>query len=171
MMKKAIFATAVIVLAIAARGQEKDTKPHDNAITFGIGSGSSDISVRHIFRDRWTVLGTLGYGFPGVINVGASSSSAYELGIGLRRNFGSRPFRPFAHLEANRVWYDAGCAHISSSAYVGGGGVEYFVAPRVSIEGLAGVEHFANNQRCDANSYHYRSTSTFRSAVSVSFYF
>ena len=121
--------------------------------------------------DRWTVLGTLGYGFPGVINVGASSSSAYELGIGLRRNFGSRPFRPFAHLEANRVWYDAGCAHISSSAYVGGGGVEYFVAPRVSIEGLAGVEHFANNQRCDANSYHYRSTSTFRSAVSVSFYF
>ena len=171
MMKRTIFAAVVIVIAIAAQAQEKETKPHDNAITFGVGFGSTDIAVRHIFRDRWAVLGRLGYGSQGPTLAPSGSADSYDLGIAVRRMFGTKPFRPFAHLEAIRHWSRFGCSHTASMSYVGGGGVEYFLAPRVSVEGLAGAEHDTVHSHCEDNTFHAHQTITLSSGVFVSFYF
>ena len=170
-MRRRIFLMVMVMIAASMHAQEKER--HDNAVTFG-AFGGGDLSVRHIFRDRWCVLGRVGYGTLGDIVVSPSpnvSSDAYELGLAVRRTFGVKPFRPFVHLEAIRNWYDFGCTHTASMDYLGGGGVEYFVAPRVSVEGLGGIEHNTLNSRCQDNTYRAHQTLTFRSGVFVSSYF
>jgi hypothetical protein len=169
--EKIIFAATALVIAVAAQAQEKDTKPHDNAITFGVGLSSADVAVRHIFRDRWAVLGRVGYGSQGPAIASSGSVDSYDLGVAVRRMFGTKPFRPFAHLEAIRRWSRFGCNHTATMSYVGGGGVEYFVAPRVSVEGLAGAEHDSVQGHCDDNTFHAHQTITLSSGVFVSFYF
>ena len=155
---------------------------HPNGITFGIGNASSDIAVRHLFGNEWAALGTLGYshGAVAVIDVSGESHplTSWSLGLTARRYVKGGNLRPFAEAGGGLRWNDIGfgsCGSTHNPFATAGGGVEYKVAPQVSIEGSAGLSYWSFSQRCEVNGVvtrvHQNSLSTFRSALSLTFYF
>ena len=155
---------------------------HPNGITFGIGNSSSDIAVRHLFGNEWAALGTLGYSHGNAFAVDASGNShaltAWSLGLSARRYVKSGNLRPFAEAGGGLRWNELGgtpCGSPHNPFATAGGGVEYKVAPQVSIEGSAGLSYSSFSQRCEVNGvvtrFHQNSLSTFRSALSLTFYF
>jgi len=150
-------------------------------LTFSIGSGDNAIALRCIVSPQWMVLGILGFshGDNGVVgSIGSQSSvTSWALGAGVRRVFVSEELRPFVEFDASvRRTQLPGCGHISSPFGSLSGGVEYFVAKRVSIEGSAGVNYINISERCSSSDfgeirYDAHTLSTFRSALSVTFYF
>lgn len=149
--------------------------------TFSVGQGDSAVSLRRIVSPQWMVLGTLGFshGNNGVVGTAANpapSVTSWSLGAGVRRVFVSEELRPFVEVDAAlRRSNLPGCGHINSPLVFAGGGVEYFVARRVSIEGSAGVNYTNLSEHCvsDFGEFRYdaHSFSTFRSALSLTFYF
>jgi hypothetical protein len=150
--------------------------------SFLLGQPDSGISVRRVLTPQWTVLGTLAYAH-GTTATGVTGAPApvfdqtsWALGAAIRRVFISEELRPFVQVEgAYRRTSLGGCEHTSYPFFAADGGVEYFVAKRVSIEGSAGLNHSHFSQRCsdDTTSVRYdsSSTATFRSAISLTFYF
>src|SRR2546423_4391399 len=152
-------------------------------ITFSLGQPDSSIAVRRLLTPKWTALGTLSFAHgssDAVAAIAPVDTTSWSLGAGVRRVFISEELRPFVEIDAAlRRTTLPGCAHINYPYVTAGGGVEYFVARRVSIEGSAGVSYSQVSENCSvpgsAGTIDYRfdshSFSTFRSAISLTFYF
>lgn len=179
-----IHRSALLLLLLACTpvfAQDADRK---TGLTFSVGQGDSAIAVRRIVTPQWTLLGELSYehGSISPTSVGGPNIDVtrWGIGAGVRRVFTSDQLHPFLQLAANinRATLP-GCGHASYPGIAGSGGVEYFVARRVSIEGVAGLSYSRFSQRCSAPDvgtgtevgYDSSTFSTFRSALSVTFYF
>src|ERR1043165_997860 len=172
--------SALLLFLFAALPLFAQSSPPERktGFTFSLGSGDSAISVRRIVSPQWMVLGTLGFshGNDGVGTINGSSVTSWLLGAGVRRVFVSEELRPFVELDAGiRHTNLPGCGHINSPFAFAGGGVEYFVAKRVSVEGSAGINYTNISEHCvsdfGAVTYDAHSFSAFRSALSLTFYF
>jgi hypothetical protein len=170
----------VLLLFLSAATISADT--HPNGITFGIGNSSSDIAVRHLFGNQWAGLATLGYSHGTAFYTDPSGQShaltAWSLGLTARRYVKEGTLRPFAEAGAGLRYSSLGgtpCDNPRNPFATAGGGVEYKVAPQVSIEGSAGLDYSSFSQRCNFDGVvtrsHQNSLSTFRSALSLTFYF
>jgi hypothetical protein len=168
-----------LLLLLSAAALSAQT--HPNGITFGIGNSSSDIAVRHLFGNEWAALGTLGYSHGAIIavdtNGGTHPLTAWSLGLTARRYIRPGDLRPFAEAGGGLRWSgnEGICSGVHSPFATAGGGVEYKVASQVSIEGSAGLSYSSFSQRCEFGGVvthnHQNSLSTFRSALSLTFYF
>lgn len=175
--------SALLLLLFAAVPLFAQSPPPDRktGLTFSIGSADNAIALRRIVSPQWMVLGIFGVsrGNFGVVagNGEQPSVTSWALGAGVRRVFVSEELRPFLELDASvRRTELPGCGHLSSPFGSLSGGVEYFVAKRVSIEGSAGVNYTNVSERCNSSDfgeirYDAHTFSTFRSALSVTFYF
>ena len=171
----------LLLLLLSATTLFAQDAEHRTGLTFSAGFGANDIAVRRMIGSEWAALGTLGYQRSNAFVTTASSEPVdvdfWTLTAGARRYFAQKPLRPFA--EANlglRLMEFPGCGHLRNPYASAGGGVEYSIAPRVSIEGSAGLQYSDYNQRCTANDgtgfrIDQHSLSTFRTALSVTFYF
>jgi hypothetical protein len=150
-------------------------------ITFSLGQPDSSIAVRRLLTPKWTALGTLSFAH-GSSNgaITPVDTTSWSLGAGVRRVFISEELRPFVEVDAAvRHTTVPGCGHLNYPYVSAGGGVEYFVARRVSIEGSAGASYSQVSENCSVadsvGTVDYRfdshSFSTFRSAISLTFYF
>ena len=148
--------------------------------TFFFGTPDNGISVRRRVTPDWTVLGTLSYSHNTQTSgsVGPESSTSWALGAGVRRVFASEELRPFIEVDgAIRRVNLPGCGHFSSPVVTAAGGVEYFFAKRVSVEGSAGLSYLRQSEHCTTNDgavqfdYSAHSYGTFRSALSLTFWF
>ncbi len=160
--------------------QDADRK---TGFTFFFGTPDSGISARRRVTPDWTVLGTLAYshntlGAAGSITPG--NQTTWALGAGVRRVFVSEELRPFVEIDAALRHTEVGfCDHVNYPSIGAAGGVEYFVAKRVSIEGSAGLTYLRFSEKCtqDLGSgpvefrYDSHSLGTFRSALSLTFWF
>ena len=174
---------ALLLLALAAAttaSAQTSTQTHPTGITFSVAQSGNDLSFRRLFGNEWAGLATLGYshGNNFIVNTAGQSSDidTWSLGLSGRRYFASAELRPFAELGAGERWTDiGGCGHLRNPFAAATGGVEYHIAPRVSIEGSAGLSYSEFEQRCTVggitNTFRQRSLTTFRSALSITFYF
>jgi hypothetical protein len=180
-MRKALV-VLTLALAAATASAQTQTPTHPTGITFSVGQSSNDFSFRRLFGTQWAGLATLGYGHGtsfAVVSSGENASvptDSWSLGLSGRRYFAPADLRPFAEVGVGERWTEiSGCPHIRSPFASASGGVEYHIAPRVSIEGSAGLSYSQFEQRCNFNgfptSFSQHSLSTFRSALSVTFYF
>ena len=174
--------SALLLLLFAAVPLFAQSPPPERktGLTFSIGSGDNAVALRRIVSPQWMVLGIFGVSHANngiaVGTVEHPSITSWTLGAGVRRVFVSEELRPFVELDASmRRTQLPGCGHISSPFGSLSGGVEYFVAKRVSIEGSAGVNYSNFSERCTSDfgeiRYDAHTFSTFRSALSVTFYF
>lgn len=187
MIKPWIAVAALVAATTTLRASEPFT-PTDktNVIAFSAGNETGDIEYRHTFlNSRLALLALAGYHASSYHSndpdVPDSSSHASELGIGLRNNFDMRErLRPFAQVEVIRTSatnYYVQCHASPSFNYIASGGGEYFLANRVSLEGSAGVAFFRSSQNCTygdpplAFKQQNRSFGTFRTLLSINFYF
>lgn len=156
-----------------------------NAVSFDVASSSPELSARRTFFDgKLSLIGSVGYeSLHYSASGGADYDSSYhvlDLGLGIRRNFlVAEKIRPFAQLQVNRTTANpnpvAG-AQVSSRPqwhYAALGGIEFFIARRLSLEGSAGVAYSNTTEHADTppTDYHSRTFNTFRSTVGVNFYF
>jgi hypothetical protein len=158
----------------------QDSTPK-NGMTFSIGGSSNDISFRRLIGSQWAALGSLGYMngtvYGSTTGFGSAEISSWLATAGARRYFSSDSLRPFAEAMAGLRWTESlpGCEDMKSPYGSAGGGIEYKVAPRVSIEGSAGLAYTSASQRCVADGVEYKydnhTWSTFRTALSITFYF
>ena len=154
--------------------------------TFFFGTPDSGISVRRRVTPDWTVLGTLAYSRNGQAVAAVAgpapnaNATSWALGAGVRRVFVSEELRPFIEVDALLRRTDVPfCDHISYPYFTAAGGVEYFVAKRVSIEGSAGLSYSRVSERCTQDlgngpvefRFDSHSFGTFRSALSLTFWF
>jgi hypothetical protein len=171
---------AFLLLLFSAATLSAQTHPW--GITFGIGNSSSDLAARRLFGKQWAGLATLGYTsgtaeFSDTAGVGTQSATEWSLGVSARRYFGSGEFRPFGEAGGGIRWFPgfSPCSHPHGPFASAGGGVEYKLAPRVSIEGTTGLSYSSINTRCEDNGVitriHQRTLTTFRSSLSLTFYF
>jgi hypothetical protein len=174
----------LLSLALSSLGPQlqAQTATHRTGITFSVAQSSGDISVRRLFGNSWAGLADIGLSRGtayAVTTLGASADvTSWSAALGARRYFGASPLRPFAELGGGIRWNEIpGCRHASNPHGTAGGGVEYSVAPRVSIEGSAGLAYTEITQRCTSvfdgveYRYHQDALSTFRTALSITFYF
>ena len=150
-------------------------------VTFSVGSAGNDIAFRRLLPPNWAVLGSLGYArgtaYPTLAPGPNVDVTSWILTAAARRYFGSDELRPFAEAGAGLSWSEVpGCHSLRSPRGSVAGGVEYWVAKRVSIEGSAGLGYSKYGQRCegfDGTEYRFEldNLNTFRTALSVSFYF
>jgi hypothetical protein len=149
-------------------------------ITFSAGNTGGDISLRRQLPPDWALLAAIGYSEGDAYNPASPLSpvgtSTWSVAGGVRRYFSRSDLRPFGELTAGYQWTEApGCSEISHPRAAAAGGVEYAIARRVSIEGSAGLTYSSGAQRCSFNGIDYRfehdHLSTFRTALSVTFYF
>lgn len=173
-------ALLLFLFAAAPLFAQSPAPDRKTGFTFSLGSADNSVSVRRVVSPQWMVLGTLGFshGNNGVVTVGGHQSSAtsWSLGAGVRRVFVSEELRPFVEVDAAiRRTNLPGCGHLNSPFASAGGGVEYFIAKRVSIEGSAGVNYTNISEHCVSDfgevNYDAHTFSTFRSALSLTFYF
>ena len=171
---------AFLLLLLSAATLSAQT--HPNGVTFGIGNASSDLAFRHLFGTQWAGLATLGYSygtsFTTDVNGESHPLTMWSLGVTARRYARPGDLRPFAEAGGGVRWFNiAGtpCGKPHNPFATAGGGVEYKVAPQVSIEGSAGLSYSSFTQRCEFDGVvtrtHQKTVSTFRSALSLTFYF
>jgi len=178
-MKRILIASLLLsTVQLAAQ----TTATHKTGVTFSVAQASGEVSARRLFGRQWAALGVLGYSH-GTAYAYAPASPFYpndittwSAGLAARRYFSPAPLRPFAELGAGVRRTDfAPCNHFNNPYGTAVGGVEYNVAPRVSIEGSAGLNYSSSSQRCNSGGIEYRldshSFSTFRTALSITFYF
>ena len=169
----------LILLALAATTASAQT--HPTGLTFSVAQAGNDVSFRRLFGNQWAALATLGYShgsaFAAAVPAGVDTDS-WSLGLTGRRYFAPSDLRPFVEAGGGLRWTDIesqGCGRVRSPFATASGGVEYNIAPRVSIEGTAGLSYSSFSQRCTVNgigtNFSQHSLSTFRSALSLTFYF
>ena len=173
----------VLVLALfAAVDLAAQTPTHRNGFTFSVAQSSNEVAFRRLFGTQWAGLATLGYNRGTVFSTATETGSvnvqadSWGLGLAARRYFAPSELRPFAEAGGGLRWTDfPNCSHLRSPFATATGGVEYKVAERVSIEGSAGLSYSSTSQRCEFNgivsNFSQHSLSTFRSALSITFYF
>ena len=177
-----VMRTKLAFLALLFSAAALSAQTHPNGITFGIGNASNDIAFRRLFGNEWAGLATLGYNRGSNVTIDANGESHsltfWSLGLTARRYVRPGELRPFAEAGGGLRWNNSGgglCGRVRSPFATAGGGVEYKVAPQVSIEGSAGLSYSSFSQRCEVNGvatrFHQNSFSTFRSALSLTFYF
>src|SRR5437773_10007924 len=167
---------ALVLLAFAA---SLSAQTHPTGITFSVAQGGNDVAFRRLFGTQWAALATLGYTHGTAFSaaaVGSTTADFWSLGLSGRRYFAPAELRPFAEAGGGMRWTEiAGCPRLRNPFATATGGVEYNIAPRVSIEGSAGLSYSAFSQRCTIDgittNFHQHPLSTFRSALSVTFYF
>lgn len=174
---------ALLLLALAAAttaSAQTSAQTHPTGITFSVAQSGNDLSFRRLFGNEWAGLATLGYshgtGFIVTSAGGPVDSDSWSIGLAGRRYFAAADLRPFAELGAGERWTNIGdCTRLRSPFATATGGVEYHIAPRVSIEGSAGLSYAQFDQRCNAggisSTFRQDSFTTFRSALSITFYF
>lgn len=135
-------------------------RPHLSGIA-GVGGGKADVTV-----------------YQGDVKVNEQSSDFWSASAGVRFARAPRPFVPFAQVEGaySRTQTNGCRAALDTTSFAASGGVEYFIADRVSIEGQAGIATFFGNPQCGSGGGQTiradaSSSATFRSAISVSFHF
>jgi hypothetical protein len=171
----------LILLALAV-ATTASAQTHPTGLTFSVGQSSNDVSFRRLFGNQWAALATLGYihgsAFAVTTAGGTTEADSYSLELSGRRYFAPSDLRPFVEAGGGLRWTDIdapGCANVRSPFATASGGVEYHIAPRVSIEGTAGLSYSSFSQRCTVNgistNFSQHSLSTFRSALSLTFYF
>ena len=169
---------AFVLLAFAATTLSAQT--HPTGLTFSVAQSGNDVAFRRLFGSQWAALATLGYShgtaFSTAVPSGSTNADYWSLGLSGRRYFAPSELRPFAEAGGGMRWTEiAGCPRLRNPFATATGGVEYNIAPRVSIEGSAGLSYSAFSQRCEiggvVSNFHQHSLSTFRSALSVTFYF
>lgn len=176
--------TLFLFLALTCIGAQlqAQTAAHRTGITFSVAQSSGDISFRRLFGSSWAALADLGLSRGTAFPIGMATAPAdvttWSATLAARRYFAASPLRPFAELGGGMRWTEIpGCRHVRNPHATMGGGVEYAVAPRVSIEGSAGLTYTESTQRCTSAfdgieyRYHQDALSTFRSALSITFYF
>jgi len=176
-MKKMLLLSFLLLAGSSLYAQDAT---HRTGLTFSVGQQGNDISARRLFGNQWAALGSLGYsrgtGF-GVAGNGSVDVDSWTLTAGARRYFTRTELRPFAEAGAGLRWTEVpGCSRLRNPYANVAGGVEYSIAPRVSIEGSAGLAYSEMQQRCvamDGTEFRFNSDSlsTFRTALSVTFYF
>lgn len=155
---------------------------YPTAVTFGVGESSSTLAVRRAVAPRWSVLVSAGGGSSDLeISrngelLAEQSTTFWSVGPGLRYEFGVRPLLPFAQAEItySRIRTNACRDALSSTGVALSGGVAYFLAERVSIEGSAGIIGAVGEPQCSSDATvraELRSLTTFRSALAISFHF
>lgn len=179
MTKRTLFLLLLAVLVSIPAFAQIDPERR-TGVTFSVGNSGGDIAFRRQLPPNWALLASVGFTEGNAYNPGAPASPAgvttWALSAGARRYFSGTDLRPFAELAAGYQWTDTpGCSDISSPRASAGGGVEYAIARRVSIEGTAGLSYASSKQQCSFNGIDYRfendALSTFRTALSVTFYF
>jgi hypothetical protein len=169
---------ALLLLAFAAANLSAQT--HPTGLTFSAAQSGSDVAFRRLFGTQWAALATLGYthgtAFSTAAVGGTTDADFWSVGLSGRRYFAPTDLRPFAEAGGGMRWTEiAGCPHIRNPFATATGGVEYNIAPRVSIEGSAGLSYSAFSERCTIDgittNFRQHSFSTFRTALSVTFYF
>ena len=180
--KLSLLIVLFVAVPLFAQSEPAQSEPErKTGITFSVANAGGDVSFRRLLPPNWAVLGSLGYAkgtaYPNAIGAPSADVTNWILSAGVRRYFASDELRPFAEASAGISWYDLpGCDATRSPRASAGGGVEYRVAKRVSIEGSAGLGYSKTTQRCEGFNgieyrYEYDSLSTFRTALSVTFYF
>jgi hypothetical protein len=177
--------TALAVLAFAANVRAADAvTPADrsNVIAFAVGDTSNSVEYRRLFHGgQFALIALAAYikdsstASPPLLF--PASSHYTEFGLGVRRNFLSGDqLRPFAQVTAGRSSASGNCSIASFWDYTATGGGEYFVSPRVSLEGSAGIDVGRGRSDCIAGvagltgSYS-RTLNTFRAALGINLYF
>ena len=178
MIKRTLLLFLVVLVSVPAFAQiDPDRK---TGVTFSVGNSGGDIAFRRQLPPNWALLAAAGFTEGNAYNPGApagpSDLTIWSLSAGARRYFTGSELRPFAEVTAGYQWTDApGCSDISSPRAAAAGGVEYAIAKRVSIEGTAGLSYASSRQQCNYGGIDYRfesdALSTFRTALSVTFYF
>jgi hypothetical protein len=169
----------IALLLCTATGLFAQTQTHRNGVTFSVAQASNEVAFRRLFGTQWAGLASLGYDRGTVFStadLGSVEADSWGVGLAARRYFAPADLRPFAEAGGGVRWTDLpGCTHIRSPFASATGGVEYKVAERVSIEGNAGLTYSSISQRCEFNgittNFNQHSLSTFRSALSLTFYF
>lgn len=178
-MKKLLPVLLLLLAGTTFYAQDADRR---TGLTFTVGQPANDISFRRLIGSEWAALGSLGYSRGTAYGVTAGGNEpvdidSWTLTAAARRYFANDQLRPFAEAGAGlRMTEVPGCDHLRSPYANVSGGVEYRIAPRVSIEGSAGLSYSELQQRCTAfDGTVFRldtdSLSTFRTALSVTFYF
>jgi len=170
---------AVVLALFAAVDLLAQTPTHRYGVTFSVAQSSNEVAFRRLFGTQWAGLASLGYNHGTVFSAvgsGTVTADSWSIGLAGRRYFAPSDLRPFAEGGGGLRWTDLpGCPHIRSPFASATGGVEYKVAERVSIEGSAGLSYSSVSQRCEfdgiVTNYSQHSLSTFRSALSITFYF
>lgn len=179
MTRRALFLLLLAVLVSIPAFAQIDPE-RKTGVTFGVGTGGGDIAFRRQLPPNWALLASAGFTEGDAYNPGSPAGqfdlTIWSLSAGARRYFGASELRPFGEVAAGYQWTDTpGCNDISSPRASAGGGVEYAIARRVSIEGTAGLSYASSTQKCTFNGVDYRfdsdALSTFRTALSVTFYF
>jgi hypothetical protein len=169
-------------LLLLLSGATLSAQTHPNGITFGVGNASSDVAFRRLFGNQWAGLATLGYSHGNAFytepNGQSHALTSWSFGLTARRYVNEGALRPFAEAGGGLRYSSLGgtpCDNPRNPFASAGGGVEYKVAPQVSIEGSAGLNFSSFSQRCNFDGVvtrvHQNSLSTFRSALSLTFYF
>jgi hypothetical protein len=184
-IKPGIAAAIVIIVAVTAVRAAEPIKPTDrpNVFSFSVASSNTSIEYRRMFRDsRLTLIAIGGYATQTAQEPAPYkpvSTHFLQLGLGLRRNFNTaEQFRPFAQVEILRhsSASTGQCGIPANWNYVASGGGEYFVAQRLSLEASAGLNYGRGGYGCFSDGtttgmLSAKTLGTFRSAVSVNFYF
>jgi hypothetical protein len=158
-----------------------------NALSFSFSNSDPSISYRRSFgMFAGLISGSYAhFSYDTSQTDGPSASNSghdWTLGVGLRRYLAAKTaVQPF-------VQFDIGRSVPTTSAVIGGtcgtshadtasltGGAEYHFTPSISIEGRAGLAGSKFSTRCSSPEFSFhddsRTISTFRSAVSLNFYF
>ena len=175
----ALSLSVMMLLALSVTAAEPE-KPKQ-ALSFSVSHDDQMISYMRLFGTN-AVLLEAGYDrftFEGSNNQGVhekDTSQAWEAGIGFRHYLRQEQMQPFVqadyiHGEPTNV--PCGGAKIDTGRV--GGGLEYHVSRNFSVEGYAGLVRSATSGRCHSDTFESTTTAhqfgTFRSAISVNFYF
>lgn len=183
-MTRRILLPLLLLAALPLIAQPTPDPDRKTGFTFSVGTAGSDISLRRRLSPEWTALAAIGYSeqnaqpqTAGPVILTPYTLDVWSISAGARRYFASDELRPFAEVTAGMSRADfPGCSTSNSPRATIGGGVEYYVARRVSIEGSAGLGYSETSQSCGVFGgqeyrFEYDSLNTFRTALSVTFYF
>jgi len=160
-----------------------------NAVSFSFTNSSSTIGYRRSFG-AFAALVNAGYSklsfseSEGDGTHGTAELHAWTLGAGLRRYLATKnALHVFAQADVSRsiaapyavIGGVSECDKLRQTSGSLSGGVEYHVSRNVSLEGTAGVSAGEAVSRCTSSSFSdlstTRSIGTFRSALTLNFYF
>jgi hypothetical protein len=176
MIKRILFALLITLPLFAQTDPDRRT-----GVTFSVAQSGGDIAFRRLLPPDWALLASIGFaesnlGYNPGGPAGPLDARTYTLSAGVRRYFASSELRPFGEVTAGYDWTELpGCDDVSNPRAAAAGGVEYAIARRVSIEGSAGLAYSRFSQRCESGGIEFEldrdALSTFRTALSITFYF
>jgi hypothetical protein len=181
------FVVTTLALLIAFPTLAEDNPKQ--ALSFSAGfNDNGSIAYRRLFGSYAALL-NVGYeksSFRQSNDIGLDirqDSRFWQAGVGLRHYLSrQQQVTPFIQAEVDRsipAGYASDCPGFHTTSGTLGGGGEYHVTKAFSVEGMAGLGYNHTSQKCSATdltgtvNYRYdsRSYGTFRSGVTINFYF